>query len=103
MYIGQSKNIETRWLRHKSCLNNDSHENSHLQYAWNKYGEENFEFTIIEECELEKLNEREVYWISVYDAMTKGYNLAEGGNGCKGYKHTSEEINKMRQAHSTKK
>ena len=58
---------------------------------------------MIEECELDDLDEREIYWISEYNAMKKGYNLSEGGGGCRGYKHSSEELDKMRKAHKTKK
>lgn len=103
VYIGQSKDIKNRWMRHKSCLNNNSHENKYLQNAWNKYGEGNFEFIVIEECLLEDLDSKEKFWISEYDSMNNGYNLAEGGNGCRGYKHSKDEIEKMRNAHCSRK
>lgn len=48
VYIGQSNNIKKRWTEHRSALNNNRHVNVHLQNAWNKYGENNFEFVIIE-------------------------------------------------------
>lgn len=50
VYIGQSVNIENRLSHHKSSLNHGRHENSHLQSAWDKYGENNFEFVILELC-----------------------------------------------------
>ena len=52
-------------------------------------------FFVIEECGLDIINEREVYWIEFYDSLNSGYNLREGGNGIRGYKHTEEEIQKM--------
>lgn len=55
-----------------------------LQKAVNKYGAENFENRVIEWCETkDKLNEREIYWISKYNCFANtgiGYNLAKGGN-----------------------
>ena len=52
--------------------------------AVKKHGSENFENHIIEWCESkEKLNEREIYWISKYNSFANtgiGYNLARGGN-----------------------
>lgn len=80
-YIGQSVNIKSRWMKHKSELNNNNHDNDYFQKAWNKYGEENFEFTILEECSKDMLNERECYYIDLYNTINRdyGYNLKSGG------------------------
>jgi predicted GIY-YIG superfamily endonuclease len=43
-YIGSSINIKQRFAQHKSTLRHNTHRNQHLQNAWNKYGEENFDF-----------------------------------------------------------
>lgn len=48
-YIGSSVKYKTRWRIHKSSLRGNYHENNKLQNAWNKYGENNFHFSIIEE------------------------------------------------------
>ena len=98
-YIGQSVDIYRRWANHKCDLNGDRHNNEHLQSAWNKYGEDNFIFTIIEQCLEEMLDEREIYYINMYDCMNNsfGYNLETGGNK---NKHPSEETRKkMSEAH----
>lgn len=95
-YVGQTYNLHLRWIRHKSYLKNGTSHNRHLQAAWNKYGEENFKYEIIEKCDFELLDEREIYWINYYDCLNNGYNFSKGGIGCKGYKHTEEEILKMR-------
>lgn len=100
MYVGQSSDIENRWKKHIRFLNDKSHHNKHLQAAWNKFGEENFEFKVIEECKENELNERETYYISKYDTYNSGYNLDLGGEGIRGYKHTPEQILKMRKAHN---
>ena len=51
IYIGSSMNIQQRWTTHKRELNNNEHDNMFLQRDWNRYGEENFTFEILEECE----------------------------------------------------
>ena len=81
IYIGQSVNIEKRWKNHKSELRGNHHYNEHLQHAWNKYGEDNFEFTVICECDENQLNAREEYYIfelMSYDRRV-GYNRTYGG------------------------
>lgn len=102
VYIGQSKDIHNRWIRHKSELNNNKHINNHLQNAWNKYGEDCFLFIILEECLESELNDKEVYYINKFDSMENGYNLCIGGNGVRGYKHSQEEIEKMRMVQNPK-
>jgi group I intron endonuclease len=47
-YVGSSKNIQKRLNTHLTHLNGNYHFNDHLQYAWNKYGKENFNFIIVE-------------------------------------------------------
>lgn len=54
VYVGSSADIEKRWNYHRRELSKNSHKNKHLQNAWNKYGENNFEFTIVEACEKEE-------------------------------------------------
>lgn len=80
VYIGQSTCLKTRIRNHKGSLKRSSHTNTHLQNAWNKYGENNFIFEIIEECKGEELNNREVYWIEKYNSFKKGFNRTIGGD-----------------------
>ena len=82
VYIGQSKHIQKRWLEHKEELQKGNHGNNHLQNAWNKYGEKSFVFSILEECEEDKLTEREQFWIDFYGGInSKGtYNFREAGS-----------------------
>lgn len=96
IYVGQSSTLDSRWWKHQWFLNNGSHHNRHLQASWNKYGAEAFTFEIIEECAPNLLDEKEAYWINYYDSYYHGYNLDFGGQGIRGYKHTEEEIQKMR-------
>lgn len=48
-----------------------------------EYGLKNFSFEIIEECEEEELDEKEIYYIEKYKSYIEdgGYNLTRGGNG----------------------
>ena len=48
-----------------------------IKKAIRKYGKENFTIELIEEVETDKLDEREVYWISFYNSYNDGYNCSE--------------------------
>lgn len=89
-YIGQAINIRKRWQDHKSELRNDKHPNIHLQRAWNLYGEESFNFSVIDICEDSELNAKEIYWINYYDTYKNGYNRTLGGEGTRGFKLSEE-------------
>jgi group I intron endonuclease len=84
VYIGQAINIENRWKGHKKDLRNNYHCNKHLQSAWDKYGEENFKFEIIEECEEDNLTEREQYWIDFYGGLNSSNNYNKRDASSKG-------------------
>lgn len=77
VYIGQTTDYNNRKTQHLRTLRHNNHANIHLQYAWNKYGEENFVFEIIEETSPENLLYREDYWIQYYnsDVGDYGYNI----------------------------
>ena len=73
--------------RHKSSYFDPEHYKGSgkiLGYAINKYGWNNFECKLIEECNsAEELKSRERYWTKYYDAVKSNqyYNLCEGGGG----------------------
>ena len=81
-YIGQAIDIESRWSKEKSrAFQPNSHEyNKTLSKAFRKYGIENFTFEVIEECNIDLLNQKEIYYISYYDTYFNGYNETTGGN-----------------------
>lgn len=58
--------------------------------ALKKYGEDSFSWAIVEEVPIEKLDEREAYWIAKYRTLYEGYNMTEGGPTLIGHKHTEE-------------
>ena len=94
VYVGSAVNFDTRWKEHARELRKGTHHSSALQNAWNKYGEENFEFSIIEECERTRkvLLGREQYWMDTLDSVAKGYNIAKTAGSQLGMKQSPEAI-----------
>lgn len=94
VYIGQSINITDRWRNHRSAYKDASDKayETHLYRSMRKYGIENFDFSIVEECLSSELNERERYWVSYYDSFFNGYNLTLGGDGATGGSIDKEKI-----------
>lgn len=84
VYIGQTKNPNTRKANHFYLARKG--DERHLYASIRKYGQENFVFEVIEECNDDSINEREEFWVSHYDSFNhfKGYNLTRGGEGTKG-------------------
>jgi group I intron endonuclease len=74
VYVGQSENLNTRFNRHIYRLKRNEHHNESMQRAFNKHGEDIFEYEIIEEVELELLTEREKYWIDYYGGINSNNN-----------------------------
>lgn len=76
VYIGQSVDIGRRWREHMNAK-----DDIYFHKAIQKYGVENFEWEVIEQCKKKDLDEREIYWIEYYDSFNKGYNCTKGGDG----------------------
>ena len=86
MYIGKTLYPKQRWKAHRY----GKYKNGwHKDYQKNP---EKYEYSVIEyDVPEDKLNEREIFWISFFDSYHNGYNLTPGGDGMpKGYKHTDE-------------
>lgn len=89
-------NFGDRRDSHFSSLRGGYHINPHLQKAFDKYGESNFEFIILYECKNNEdtnvVNELEKKYIKLYKDMKLAYNIGDGGDG--GWnlgQHLSEE------------
>jgi len=95
-YIGSTINFKKRFIGHKWALKNNKHFNKHLQRSYNKYGANNFEFSILEICNKDMLEIRESAFIKYYNTMDfkYGYNLVDARTNT-GYKHTKETIDKI--------
>lgn len=130
IYVGFTNNFISRKQTHFANLRHNSHDNNYLQNAWNKYGEEAFEFEILEECSEEYLASQEHYWATILNVNDReyGYNrmythpygrtnhseetkekISESKRGKKKkpnsytWKHKPESIEKMRNAKLGKK
>ena len=83
-YIGQSVSIKRRWATHQRELAAGTHYNVYLQRAYNKYGKDNFTYEILELCSKDKLNEREQFYVKIFDTFENGYNCDRGGHNTSG-------------------
>ena len=84
-YVGQTIDLERRKMNHFSDLKKGKHFNPYLQKAYNKYGVDNFDFIVIEECNETLLDEREEYWIQkLCTRKPNGYNILPGGSSLRG-------------------
>ena len=96
VYVGQTiQTLNKRFNGHCCYSKSDRSVNMYIKRAIHKYGKDKFHITLIEECPINLLNDREKYWISHYDAVNSDnfYNLAlggDGGNTLVGY--TSEQL-----------
>lgn len=75
VYIGSSIDVAFRLKTHQYRLNVQSHENSLLQRAWNKYGKTNFSFEMVEECPFDIMYDREQFWLDTYSKEGNVYNF----------------------------
>lgn len=88
MYIGQSKDILARWQQH--CSHAIRGDVSYLIVnALRKYGLDNFDFTVLEECRPCDLDSKEIEYINVFNTYIGkeggyGYNMTSGGDGKRG-------------------
>ena len=95
-YIGKSKDIHKRILKHKSDLKLNHHHSSYLQNTYNKYGLEDLEFSVICECSYEDSAELEKEYIKKFDSFQNDFNMTEGGEwGAPGRKFSEETLKRM--------
>lgn len=92
IYIGQSIHIEQRFDEHLDSLRKNKHHNRHLQFAYNKYGEAAFAFTIIQICDECDLDFYENKYIIEFDSVSNGYNLTYGGDSSERSEETRKRL-----------
>jgi len=79
VYIGQTtQSVEVRFKQHIKCLKSNSKQA--VSRAIKKYGKDKFFYEVLEKCTIEKLDEKEEYYIKKYSSFSKGYNLNGGGS-----------------------
>ena len=91
-YIGLSTHVEDRWDYHKTPYNWQRENNKSLYKAILKYGIENFNFEVLEECSIDELSEKEKYYIKLYDTYNNGYNMTAGGENNSGESHPRHKL-----------
>lgn len=120
IYIGLSTDIESRWRAYKHLCNIKTQKL--LYRSMKKYGYDAHNFKILEECNVDSLSDREIFWIQnkksyFYENKKIGLNLTKGGDyppkqtkpktkehrkkisqANKGRKHSKETIEKIRKA-----
>lgn len=80
-YIGQSVDISQRWKDHIKCgLGIEASATNKLYKAMQNDGVWNFTFELLEECSRIDLNEKERFWIEMYQSDKLGYNSTKGNN-----------------------
>ena len=80
-YIGQSVNISDRWKQHCKCgLGIEASTTNKLYNSMQKEGVWNFSFELLEECPKELLNEKEKFWIEMYQSNKFGLNIMKGNH-----------------------
>jgi group I intron endonuclease len=72
VYIGQSIDINRRFNEYKKLQCSQS---TKLYNSLQKYGVENHQFEIIEECTIEQLNEHEEHYILLFNSHNSGLNI----------------------------
>lgn len=93
-YIGSSSNIGKRITQHLTDLRKNKHHSPYLQRAWNKYKEDNFEFSLVEECDSSDLLVREQYYL---DTLLPSYNVSmDAISPMKGRTHSPKTLEKIR-------
>jgi len=96
-YIGSAIDIKSRWVRHKYDLNHQKHGNKKLQRHFNKYGESDLIFIIIELCFSEFLIIREQFYIGT---LKPYFNICKIAGSKLGMKHSNSAIMKIKEARS---
>lgn len=80
-YIGSTNDFARRWQQHRDQLNARRHPNYKLQRDWNRYGERQFEFSIVERTDPQLRLKREQFYIDHYRVTRFGYNINPKAEG----------------------
>ena len=78
-YIGQSVDIAKRWKDHAKCgLGIDTPASNKLYKAMQEDGLHNFSWELLQTCDRDELDEKEKYYIELYQSKEYGYNSTAG-------------------------
>ena len=102
-YIGQSNDIERRIKEHQYKTD------LAIELAIRKYGIDAFSYEVLEQCSLEELDAKEIYWIQYYNTFKGfGYNCNKGGGDSRGENNgrtnlTNEDVAYIRECYDLHK
>ena len=94
-YVGSSVDVMKRWREHRRLLNNNKHHSALLQHSWNKYGENNFEFILVEKCSRTILISLEQTYLDAakkLDKVSLNMSFVAGWGNCKGKTKVPKKI-----------
>lgn len=99
VYIGSSVSITSRFNDHKKQLRKNIHSNKYLQNAWDKYGEDNFKFSILELTSKNNLIILEQNYLDKFKSYihNNGYNICQKAYSRLGVKFSDISKQKMSQ------
>ena len=97
-YFGSSKDIQKRWSWHRYALRRGNHHNIHLQRTYDKYGEEEFRFELVEMVSKDKLVSVEQLYLVEHVGKSNCFNIATNANGGVGNVLTDEHKAKISKA-----
>jgi len=98
LYIGSAVDLTRRWNKHKRYLNKNIHPNKYLQASWNKHGEKNFQFKVLQYVEnVKNIIAIEQSWLDWFKSFERGvgYNICRIADNRLGVLHTEESKLKM--------
>ena len=79
IYVGSAVNLRARWDFHRRALAIKQHHNPHLQAAWNLYGAESFEFSVLQYVEETQLLTIEQRWIERTGCVNQNVGFIKDG------------------------
>ena len=96
-YIGQTrrKDLSNRVSKHLCDLRRNHSHNQHLQNSWNKYGEDNFKFELIEIVDDFLIDEKEQYWVDYFKAEYNKRLVVTSNFGRKMSEETKTKLSKL--------
>lgn len=101
MYVGSGRDCVRRWSYHKTQLKYDRHNNGNMQEEVNKFGLDNFQFIILEECLAKELYKKEEEYMKKYrkqlyniNGINKKDKFIRRGKAVTKYREKRSELNK---------
>ena len=96
VYVGSTKNLYKRRATHFGRLKTGKSTSPKLQLAFNQYGEKEFQFEVLELCDLSVIWEKEKFYIDKYNSIEDGYNTSSSTRyPMLGHAHTEESKAKI--------